>query len=62
MGNMNERKYKIHWEKQMEKWEKKARVKENSILISLASVLLHVSFFYGVIKTIISQCFARCFT
>lgn len=42
---MNERKSKIHWEKQMEKWEKKARVKENSILISLASVLLHVSSF-----------------
>ena len=36
--------------------------KKNLILISLASGLLHLFFFYGVIKTIISQCFARCFT
>lgn len=33
--------------------------KKNLILISLASGLLHLFFFYGVIKTIISQCFTR---
>ena len=36
--------------------------KKNLILNSLASGLLHLFFFYSVIKTIISQCFARCFT